>query len=127
MGDLRDHELDRRYDLCCLSYCDVEIEDVKANAQAGIEAHKERKCKDSEENCQDLRKKTSKASFDYTQCRCVLFRLKKPGSQPPATKPKWEAIKKDEEIKIDPKNELDTPKPDEDKSYYYACFCVAER
>jgi len=122
MADKHDHEIDNRYLICCDTHCDLVTEHVDANPQAGIKAHDERRCKDTEENCAQLRRKV--AGADYSDCTCVLFQLRKDA----AKNAKWEAVDGGHK-EVLPQDEADPlkPKAGEDKTFWYACFCVVKR
>jgi hypothetical protein len=121
MPDKRDHEIDNRYLICCDTHCEVVIEHIEANPQAGIEAHDIRKCKDGEENCAQLRRKVTD---DYKDCTCVLFQLPKDAAKNAKWEPAEHGYKK--VVPADEENPK-TPKHEEDKKFWYACFCVVKR
>jgi hypothetical protein len=104
----------------------VKFGKIDANPQAGVPEKRTRTCEDTDDDCGELQKRV--AVGDYRVCGCRLFRLVKddPTDDTDANKKqkaKWELVE-DNEIHKD--KELDTPKPGEDKEYYYACFCVTE-
>jgi len=105
MGNLREHELPKRYRVCCLSCCKHEIK--------GIGSEKMHFCKemddDDENNCASLKKTVKKKDL---QCECLVFKLLK--KDPPDKREKWRLVPKENRTHED------------DDEFHFDCFCVVD-
>jgi hypothetical protein len=105
MGDLREHELPKRYRVCCLSCCEHDTKEVGAEKMH----YCKEKDDDDDNNCASLKKHVKN---DDLQCECQIFKLLK--KDPQGRREKWRLVPK----------ETRTQKDDDD--YYFDCFCVVD-
>jgi hypothetical protein len=107
------HEISGK--VCCATCCEVDL------TEADERGRQYRQCKESEENsCSSLKKMEGS---DEKNCGCVLFRLKITDLDQP--RKKWERVPiTTPPTPIDTNKELTPPLAGQDRTYYYACFCM---
>jgi len=106
MGDLREHELPKRYRICCLSCCEHDVKPIGAEF---MHYCKEPNEDDDDNKCASLKKRVKKKDL---QCECQVFKLRK--KDPSGKREKWQFVPKDSKTQKD------------DDEYYFDCFCVVD-
>jgi hypothetical protein len=103
MGDLREHDLPKRYRICCLSCCE---HDTKRQGAETIHYCRE-KTEDEEDDCASLKKTVGDKDL---KCRCLIFKLPKKAEK----KEKWRLVPEESRTRED------------DEKYHFDCFCVVD-